>query len=246
MASSKPLIAFYGATGGSTIAALVPALKAGYDCTALARTPSKLKSMLAERGVSDASVQQHLTISQGDVLNVESCKGPLSLNGRPADIVISGIGIVNMKEAFSAITLCGDAVTNILEALKQLKPAKKPLFVVVSTTGITSGPRDVPLLFVPLYKLLLANPHRDKERMEKALVDNAQSSESVVGGSVIMRASLLLNGPAHGGSKVRVGTEQAPAVGYTINREDVGLWMFENLVRGDGHRFAGQKVSVTY
>lgn len=34
MANAKPLIAFYGATGGSTIAALVPALKAGYDCTA--------------------------------------------------------------------------------------------------------------------------------------------------------------------------------------------------------------------
>ena len=34
MANTKPLIAFYGATGGSTIAALVPALKAGYDCTA--------------------------------------------------------------------------------------------------------------------------------------------------------------------------------------------------------------------
>lgn len=34
MANTKPLIAFYGATGGSTVAALVPALKAGYDCTA--------------------------------------------------------------------------------------------------------------------------------------------------------------------------------------------------------------------
>lgn len=34
MASTKPLVAFYGATGGFTIAALVPALKAGYDCTA--------------------------------------------------------------------------------------------------------------------------------------------------------------------------------------------------------------------
>ena len=36
MANAKPLIAFYGATGGSTISALVPALKAGYDCTARA------------------------------------------------------------------------------------------------------------------------------------------------------------------------------------------------------------------
>lgn len=34
MASPKPIIAFYGATGGCTLGALVPALKAGYDCTA--------------------------------------------------------------------------------------------------------------------------------------------------------------------------------------------------------------------
>lgn len=34
MASTKPLIAFYGATGGCTLAALIPALIANYDCTA--------------------------------------------------------------------------------------------------------------------------------------------------------------------------------------------------------------------
>lgn len=32
--TTKPTIAFYGATGGSTLAALVPALNAGYSCTA--------------------------------------------------------------------------------------------------------------------------------------------------------------------------------------------------------------------
>lgn len=202
--------------------------------------------MLLEKGVPESTISDHLTITQGDVLNVDSCKGPLTLNGRPADIIISGIGIVNLKEAFSEIRLCGDAASNILAALQQLRLARKPLFVAVSTTGITSGPRDVPLAFMPMYHVLLANPHKDKKRMEETMVEHAESANSAISGYVVVRASLLMNGKALGGSKIRVGTEQKPAVGYTISRDDVGLWIFENLVQGDGHRFAGQKLSITY
>lgn len=37
MTSTKPLLAFYGATGGCTLAAIAPALNEGYDCTARAQ-----------------------------------------------------------------------------------------------------------------------------------------------------------------------------------------------------------------
>ncbi|KAK4692595.1 hypothetical protein P7C71_g4640, partial [Lecanoromycetidae sp. Uapishka_2] len=176
MASSKPLIAFYGATGGSTLACVTECLKAGYDCTTLARTPSKLSKMLLERGVSQSAIDTHLTISQGDVLKVSDVKAPLSLNGRPADMIISGIGIVNFSEALREITLCGNAANNIISALKELKPAKNPILVVLSTTGITkTGPRDVPLAFLPMYHVALKQPHKDKANMEASVINEAKT-----------------------------------------------------------------------
>ncbi len=216
------------------------------DAFPVARTPSKLTTMLLQKGVPESAIETHLTISQGDVLNPESCADPLTLKGRPADIIISGIGIVNLSEIFSPIRLCGDAVSNILSALHSLKLPKKPLFVALATTGISKGPRDVPLLFVPLYHLMLANPHKDKKRMEDVVVERAEREDSAIGGYVLLRPSLLTNGKARGGKYVRAGNEQKPAVGYTISRDDVGLWIFENLVQGDGQRFAGQKPSITY
>lgn len=76
--------------------------------------------------------------------------------------------------------------------------------------------------------------------MEKAIQDLTDRF-------VIVRPSLLTNGKALGGTKIRVGTEERPVVGYTIRREDVGRWVFENLVRGDaGARYVGEKVVITY
>ncbi len=64
---------------------------------------------------------------------------------------------------------------------------------------------------------------------------------------VVVRPSLLTNGKAGGGRKVRVGTEERPVVGYMISREDVGVWIFENLVvGGGGEGFVGQKVNITH
>ena len=85
--------------------------------------------------------------------------------------------------------------------------------------------------------------------MEKAIIERTDRF-------VIVRPSLLTNGKARGRRKIRVGTEAEPAVGYTISREDVGLWMFEHLVKGIGNgigddevvggRYVGQKVTITY
>ena len=202
--------------------------------------------MLLGKGVPESTIQDHLTITQGDVLDVNACKGPLTLNNRPADVIISGIGMVNMSELWYGSTLCGDATTNILAALEQLKLAKKPLLVVLSTTGITNGPRDVPLLFTFLYHVLLASPHKDKKKMENIITEHAKSSQSAISGFVVVKPSLLMDGEACGTQLVRMGTEQQPAIGYTIRRNDVGQWMYENLIGGDGHRFAGQKLSLTY
>lgn len=83
--------------------------------------------------------------------------------------------------------------------------------------------------------------------MEGLIVDEAGKGErGVIRGFVITRASLLTEGKALGSAQIRAGTEGAPAVGYTISREDVGGWVWENLVRREGEGFVGGKVSVTY
>lgn len=101
----------------------------------------------------------------------------------------------------------------------------------------------------PLNKLalmLISPRHRDKRRMEAAVTSEYNSSNSVIKGYVLVRPSLLTNGKAYGKDYIRVGTEAAPAVGYTISRDDVGLWMFENLIKGDNSKYLGQAPSITY
>lgn len=149
----------------------------------------------------------------------------------------------------STVTLCATAASTILSALALLQPSYKPLILVLSSTGISAGPRDVPLAFYPLYKLLLASPHNDKSNMEKTLTDAmaVDPTNTWIRGVVIVRASFLTNGPALGRVQVRVGSEMSPAVGYTISREDVGQWVFENFIQDEGRdRWAGEKVSLTY
>lgn len=200
--------------------------------------------MLHQKGVAQSNIDSHLTITHGDVLKVEDCKAALTRNGRTADIIISSVGTYSMG---SEITICTNAVKNILSALETFRLPKKPLFVALSSTGITTtGPRDVPLLLYPLYHLMLANPHKDKRNMEAAVIEHAESTESAISGYVLIRPSLLTNGVAQGGQKVKIGSDAEPQVGYTVSRNDVGLWMFENLLQGDGSKYSGQKLSITY
>lgn len=84
--------------------------------------------------------------------------------------------------------------------------------------------------------------------MEKTLTDAmAGTTEAWIRGVVIVRSSLLTDGPALGKATVRVGSERKPAIGYTISREDVGQWVFENVIQDESRdRWAGEKVSLTY
>lgn len=214
----------------------------------MARTPSKLTSLLVAKGISESIITSCLTIIHGDVRDPASVRQTLlGEDGSVTDLIISGIGMVMSGWSFKTLdtTICNDATSNILGVLRDLKSAKKPLMVVISTTGITNGPRDVPLLFVPMYHGLLAVPHKDKRLMEKAISD-AQGKGEAIRGAIITRASLLTNCPAKGKGEVRVGTEDKPAVGYTISREDVGLWLFEEVVNGERDKWVGQKISLTY
>ena len=108
---AKPLIAFFGATGGCCAAALARSLKAGYTCLActilprkskriicllttstVARTPSKLTSQLLSKGVSQSTITAHLHITEGDVRDIKAVEAALTLDGQIASIILSGIG----------------------------------------------------------------------------------------------------------------------------------------------------------
>lgn len=52
-------------------------------------------------------------------------------------------------------------------------------------------------------------------------------------------------GEGAGLEKVRVGMEKAPAIGYTISRAQVGEWIFEEIVKGGGGKWVGEKVTIT-
>ena len=89
---------------------------------------------------------------------------------------------------------------------------------------------------VPLYQLLLDIPHEDKKIMERIVRGEGRSEGSVLGGFVIVRASLLWGEKGVGCEKLKVGVEEGEKPmpsqmrGYTITREDVGRWIYGNLV----------------
>jgi hypothetical protein len=191
------------------------------------------------------------------------------------DIVISCIGFVPSMSTTSKslnpfknvddLHLCRDGTKNILSAVADMKSElsisdssighngdtkepKSPLLVVLSTTGITSVGRDIPLLVVPFYALL-EPPHKDKREMEDLLHSAVPSSQPWI---AIRPAFLTGDGKGEPtGKKVKVGTEkdgkhEKLAIGYTIKREDVGYWIFKEIVEGDWGRWIGRAVTLTY
>lgn len=202
-----------------------------------------------KKGVDQSTISDHLHITKGDSLDLEAVKGPLVLNGRPADIIVSGLGTTPSRQE---ITLCENSAKNIIAALEELQLPTKPLLVALSTTGIyqdSNTPRDVPYLMKPMYSMMLHQVHADKARMEKTIEDHHNGGESVISGFVMPKPSMLLDGEAksiHDPKKIKVGQADSPAVGYVIRRDDVGYWMFENLIHGDGSKWAGTKPSLTY
>lgn len=255
---SSQRIAFFGATGDCAGYSLANALNAGFDCVALARTPAKLTKSMTDKGVSSETLDKHLTVVSGNVKDVEAVKNALQLNGQVVDTIVSGIGGTPTLQwslwrpvVLTDNTICQDAGSTILKALVQLKPVTKPTMINVSTTGIPprGSPRDVPLSFAPLYHWLLAAPHKDKMMLEQRLSEHMQlpAEERGLNAYVNVKPSLLMDGEGKGLQAIREGRDDKPAVGHTIQRKDVGLWMFEKLLRnGVQEDWRNRSISVTY
>lgn len=233
-------IAFFGASGGVGLAALQRAVEAGHTCIALCRTPSKLEAIFPNN-------PRNLIVTKGnahDIDVVASCLVVPSDPTRLVDAVNFSIGgKMDMKTmAFDDPDVCKKGMGAILEALKRLRSdagaSGQPLLSIVSTTGISKAQRDVPLAFVPMYKFGLKTPHLDKEVMEAMVVESGERY-------VLVRPSLLKDKDENKEKgkplcPIRVGIEDPKAgvverkeVGYMISRDEVGRWMWENLLSRD-------------
>lgn len=260
-------LAFFGSTGGCTLTTLEHSLRAGYHVNALARSAEKLKSML-----SKTTPTANLHIVEGNALNIDDVKKTLTnpTTGAVADTILFGLGMrpegtnpLNFK--FTQPTLCEDCAKTIIGALEELRPPVPPHITVISTTGVT-GENDVPLIARPFYHYALGVPHKDKGKLEEAVID--AKGRGIFRDYIIIRPSLLTEGqPTHG--KIKVGFEgseknsfqgeltlaeggcgwrtvDGPAIGYVISRKDVGAFIFEESVYNGGKRFSGQKVTLTH
>ncbi|KAI9676094.1 MAG: hypothetical protein M1817_000837 [Caeruleum heppii] len=226
---------------------------------AVVRSTPKLQKLLQDHKVSDATIAAHLIITEGNVKDVDAVSKALRPQGRVVDIIISGVGgaikFTNpIKPTLDDPTICEAATSTILSAL-DADSDSKPLFVVVSTTGISKHGRDIPLAMMPLYHWMLAVPHKDKSKMEALLQSEMSGPHGAarIQGFVAVRPSLLTDGPRVGLGKVRAGTEDHgdanPAVGYTISRADVGGWIFEEVIENRSHgreQLTNKMVSITY
>lgn len=238
-------ILFLGATGGCGLSALRRSLEAGHICIALCRTPSKLSAKLP------AELQNKLKLEQGnahDVAAVARCLVNPSNPGRVVDMVFSSIGgAFSLKTGIDDAHVCEKGARALLEALALVRKngaTGSPRIIGVSSTGISDAGRDIPLLMIPLYKGLLAIPHKDKKMLEELLAGSGEQW-------TIVRPAWLTDGPAV--RNVRAGMEdltthtfEKKEIGYTISREDVGKWMFENLVQERDATWVHKAASLAY
>ncbi|KAF9371658.1 hypothetical protein CPB97_001814, partial [Podila verticillata] len=239
-------IAFFGATGGCTNAALAHTLNAGIHVHALARTPSKLNDMLREQGISQATIDSQLTIIKGDIASVPTIKSVLfsDKNHTFASQIMSGVGGTPQLQW----SIARPALYEIY-AEHSSTATHKPSIVIISTTGVSDVCEDVPFGFQTMYHVALADPYKDKKEMEKIVTENAGGLDAVFRGAIAVRPSLLTGDQNIKGDKgwksLRVGQEDKPAIGYIIHKADVGEWIFEETIKTDGQQWFGQKVTLT-
>ncbi|KAA8641782.1 hypothetical protein EYZ11_007016 [Aspergillus tanneri] len=229
--------AFLGATGGCVNACLAHSLRNGYPAVALARSPSKLTSLLLTQSLDQETLDAQLRIVQGDATDPRAVKSTLLQdidgdgngdddggNYTVVSKIISGIGgsgtFRNWGLEFDNPHICEDSTQALLTALRQIyleRPSlidtqPKPLLTVISGMGIDPNKRreDVPFLLRWPYHALLHVPHADKWRMEEILCQ--EDSKSLFRGIVTVRPGSLLTGDhlitsGNGWKTVQVGTE---------------------------------------
>lgn len=243
--SSPKTIAYLGASGGCGLSSLKLAVADGHTCIALCRNPAKLEAVFPNKPAN-------LLIKQGNAHDPTSVAAVLVNPADPTRLVdkisftIGGL-FDPKKFTIDDPDVCKKGIASLLQALADLRQAGalgQPLLAVISTTGVSKHARDVPLAFVPFYQLGLSVPHADKKVMEERLAASAERY-------IAVRPSFLTDG-AKPDRKIRVGVEdpekgvERKEVGYAISREDVGRWMYENLLNAENPQYERKAIGITW
>ncbi|ROW04975.1 hypothetical protein VPNG_07033 [Cytospora leucostoma] len=262
---TKPqTILFLGATGGCGFGTLRRSIAAGHTCIALCRTPSRLTNKLpaSQRDAPNLHIEEGNALDRSTVARLlvrSTSTGSKSV----VDTVVFTLGGVFQPSKFANDDphVCENAMKTLLDALSDARKTTgatgatgHPRIVAISSTGLSTHGRDYPLALWPLYHIMLKGAHADKRAMETLLVESGEAF-------VIVRPSLLKDAPdpetvsekAAVKSPIRVGVEdprvgrlESKEVGYTITRDDVGRWIFEEILSDGGEKWTGKIVSVTH
>ena len=241
MTSNTKSVAFFGASTGVGLAALKHTLAAGHRCVALCRDPSRLTAVFPSGSTPNLKV---IKGNAHDTSTVSQCIQ--TDDGHIVDVIVSTIGARPRGMTVDDPDVCKKGAATLLDALAQLRSSgiSGTLHIIgCSTTGFSRFGRDVPIAMVPIYYLFVSVPGADKVVMEDRFT---QSGEAFT----IIRASHLVNGESN--KTIRVGIEdpktgpESRAIGYTISREDAGMWLAENLVLTMDPKFLNKYVTVTY
>ena len=270
----SPTILFLGATGGVTNACLTSALKSNqWKAIALVRTPEKLRDQLIkQQGLDETIINNKLTIIQGNAIDISDVKRALLANVTAQtdknlpSMIVSGLGgtpALTFKIChplqFVRVdnpTICEDAAKTLITALREIFSEQphlssvRPGLCFVSTTGITRGPEDVPFSMRFLYHQILSLPHVDKKKMEDTYRDHMLQSGPVFESVTGIRPTLLSGTGALsegvGLRNIKAGVETKPALGFNVQRADVGAWMYENIImEGEYGKWRGEMVTLT-
>jgi uncharacterized protein YbjT (DUF2867 family) len=147
-------IIVFGSTGGTGLAVSAALAAAGYEVTAFARDPAKLRAVPG------------VTPVRGDVMNPADVSR--AMNGH--DLVIVSLG--NSQNPFAMMlgarrttpaNVCEIGTRNIIVAMQA---ANVPRLLVVSAFGIGDTRANLPFAFKLFYRTVLREHMADKERQE--------------------------------------------------------------------------------
>jgi hypothetical protein len=233
------------------------------------RNPQKLATLLASQKISQETIDNRLTIINGNVKNPADVSRTILPS---TSIIVSAIGISSVRKPGNWLptmdewSICQDATATILNVLQSRLPEHgistdsiktgteknkylKPLLIVLSTTGISKFGRDIPLPMAPMY-WMLSGQHKDKEAMEKLVTGAMELGDPPIKEYVIVRPSMLTNGACYNGAvraQVEDGRLTDKAIGYYISRNDVAGYIFSEIIeKYEGVSSRKRIIAITY
>lgn len=188
-------LAILGATGGIGGHVLTWALDAGYQITALARSPDALPQ------------EPGLTVVRGDALDQSAVAEVIA----GADAVISALG---PRGAKASSGLLAGAASNTVSAMQ--KTGARRLICVSAAGAFITGDPNMGGLVKLILPRVFAKQFADVRRME----DEIRESDL---DWTLVRATRLVNGPGTG--QYRVSPDYPPRGGGKISRADVAQFI---------------------